>query len=263
MKTILDTIVTHKQKEVEKQKTIVSIRELENSSEFTRSPLSLKEFLLDPNKTGIIAEFKRKSPSKDVINQSANVWEVTQGYTQNGASGLSVLTDSYFFGGSSGDLQAARAANAIPILRKDFVIDEYQVIEAKAMGADVILLIAECLTTREVRDFTSLAQSLGLEVLLELHSAKQLGKIGAPNNLVGINNRDLTTFTVNIERSIELADRLPKETLKIAESGINDPKVVIKMQKAGFQGFLMGEHFMKQQDPGEAFRKFANAIRQS
>lgn len=263
MKTILDTIVAHKKKEVERLRKEKPIGELEKSPLFDRTPYSLREFLLNPEKSGIIAEFKRKSPSKDAINLTAEVKEVTRSYADHGASGLSVLTDSQFFGGGAKDLQQAREVNQIPILRKDFVIDEYQIIEAKALGADVILLIAECLTAAAIKHFTQVAQSLQLEVLVELHSAGQLGKIGTDNKLVGINNRDLTTFHVDIDRSIELADQLPQETVKIAESGINQPEVVIKMRKAGFQGFLMGEHFMKHQDPGLAFRKFAAAIRPS
>ncbi len=260
MKTILDTIVDHKKKEVQILKQEKPVAQLERLPGFERTPYSLRDSLLNPEKTGIIAEFKRKSPSRDRINQTAEVQKVTQAYSENGASGLSVLTDSHFFGGSTKDLQKARENNKIPILRKDFIIDEYQIIEAKAIGADVILLIAECLTREEIKSFTRLAQSLNLEVLLELHTARQLNKIGDDNNMVGINNRDLTTFQVDIDRSIALAGQLPEETLKIAESGIHDPAVVIKMRKAGFRGFLMGEHFMKHPDPGKAFRKFTNAL---
>lgn len=260
MSTILDKIVLHKQKEVLAKKERTSIAKLEKQPAFTKECSSLRDAVLNPQKTGIIAEFKRKSPSKDIINDKAKVDQVTQAYTQNGASGLSVLTDHHFFGGSPEDLQATRKVNAIPILRKDFIIDEYQIIETKAMGADVLLLIAECLTRQTIKSFTQLAQSLGLEVLLELHAPSQLDKIGADNSIIGINNRDLTTFKVDIDRSIELAHQLPKDALKIAESGINDPRVVLKMKKAGFHGFLMGEHFMKEQDPGNAFRKFAQAI---
>ena len=261
MSTILDTIIAHKKTEVEKRKKEISIRQLEKEKLFQRNCYSLRNSILNPQKSGIIAEFKRKSPSRDVINNTADVTTVTKAYTDNGASGLSVLTDTHFFAGTSEDLLQARAANQIPILRKDFIIDDYQIVEAKAIGADVILLIAECLTKEDIKTLTHFAKNLGLEVLLELHSAEQLDKIGAENDIVGINNRDLKTFTVNIDRSIELAHQLPQSTIKIAESGIDNPETVIKMKKAGFQGFLMGEHFMKNDDPGAAFRKFAKKIR--
>src|SRR5699024_5523586 len=193
-------------------KAQVPTKNLETAETFSRRCFSLKESIRNSEKTGIIAEFKRKSPSKDIINGRAKVEEVTEGYTENGASGLSVLTDNYFFAGSSEDLKIARTVNAIPILRKDFVIDEYQIIEAKAMGADVILLIAECLSKEEIARFTRFAKELGLEVLLEMHSDKQLEKISIENDIIGINNRDLTNFTVDIGRSIALSNQLPEKT---------------------------------------------------
>lgn len=245
---------------MEEWKTQISINQLEAAETFSRECFSLKDSIKNPTKTGIIAEFKRKSPSKDIINDTAKVEEVTEGYTENGASGLSVLTDNYFFAGSSEDLKIARTVNAIPILRKDFVIDEYQIIEAKAIGADVILLIAECLTKKEVTDFTRLAKNLGLDVLLEMHSDKQLEKISVDNDIVGINNRDLTTFKVDIDRSIALSHQLPEDVVRIAESGINDVEVIRKMKKAGFDGFLMGEYFMKHANPGKAFKEFVSLL---
>lgn len=260
MKNILDRIVAHKRQEVEKRKSRVSVGKLQESAYFSRSCHSLIKSLKSQEKSGVIAEFKRKSPSKDVINRTAKVEEVTAAYTQYGASGLSVLTDEYFFGGSDLDLQTARKTNKIPILRKDFIIDEYQILEAKAIGADVILLIAECLSAKEVDHFNQFAENLGLEVLLEMHSEQQLDKISSHSRMVGINNRDLTTFQVDIDRSIQLANQLPESLVKIAESGINDPQTLIKMRESGFTGFLMGEHFMKQEHPGEAFRKFVTAI---
>lgn len=261
MSTILDKIIAHKKEEVARTKTQTPVQVLEKSAYFERSCHSLKSFVRNPDKTGIIAEFKRKSPSKDVINDQAEVVSVTQDYTQNGASALSVLTDTSFFGGTDEDLKKARAHNRIPILRKDFIIDEYQIIEAKAIGADVILLICECLNKQEIKYLTRFAHKLGLEVLLEMHTEEQLDKVSSENKIIGINNRNLKTFEVNIDRSIALADKLPETTLKIAESGISDPRVVRKMKKAGFDGFLMGEHFMKQANPGEAFRKFAEQIK--
>ncbi len=261
MRNILDKIVAHKRKEVAEWKAQVSIKTLEAAETFSRTCFSLQESIKNPEKSGIIAEFKRKSPSKDVINDTATVEEVTEAYTENGASGLSVLTDNYFFAGNTEDLEIARTLNAIPILRKDFVIDEYQIIEAKSIGADVILLIAECLSKEEIKRFTHVAKTLGLEVLLEMHSEEQLDKIGAENDMIGINNRDLTTFTVDIDRSIELSRQLPEEALRIAESGIHDPKVILKMKAAGFDGFLMGEHFMKEKKPGEALKRFIDLLK--
>src|SRR3984957_1785939 len=249
---ILDTIIGHKRTEVAAQKAAVSAATLEKSAFFWRTPLSLKAALTDPASTGIIAEFKRRSPSKGVINDKVSVEDVTRGYTKGGAACLSVLTDAPFFGGSYADLVAARF-NAIPILRKEFIIDEYQILEARAIGADVILLIAACLTPVEVRRLAVFARGLGLEVLLEIHSEEELGHICEETELVGINNRDLKTFTVDIERSIRLSRRIPAGKILIAESGINQVQTILQMKEAGFSGFLIGESFMKADDPGAAF----------
>ena len=257
--TILDTIIAHKGKEVADAKAGVSVQALEKSPFFQRPTLSLRAFLADPAKTGIIAEFKRKSPSKGIFLEGADPAVITGAYAEYGASGLSVLTDKNFFGGSSEDLILARH-NAIPILRKDFMIDEYQVTEAKSIGADVILLIAACLTPRRVRELGGFARSLGLEVLLELHTEEELGHVCPEVDLVGINNRDLKTFSVDIDRSKRLADRLPKELPKIAESGISDALTIKDMRAHGFSGFLIGETFMKEKDPGAAFRDFVQQL---
>lgn len=256
---ILDTIIAHKTKEVAERKARVSQSDLEKQPLFSRPVLSLKQFLLDDSKTGIIAEFKRRSPSKGIINGEADVVAVTGAYARHGASGLSVLTDSEFFGGSTEDLLKARINN-IPILRKDFMIDEYQVTEAKAMGADVILLIAACLTPAAVRRLAAFANSLGLEVLLELHDEAELAHICEETVLVGINNRNLKTFTVDIDRSLRMAEKLPAGKVKIAESGISDPANIRLFREHGFRGFLVGENFMKAKDPGAAFADFAAAV---
>lgn len=261
MKNILTEIVGHKLTEVAARKQLRNTAELEQAPLFKRTPLSLSSFLQDPAKTGIIAEFKRRSPSKGIINDKVTVQEVTTAYTRYGASGLSVLTDEKYFGGTADDLQQARALNNIPILRKDFVVDEYQILEAKAIGADVILLIAECLTAEEVARLAKFAADLGLEVLLEVHNGSQLEKVSDHVQLVGVNNRDLTTFNVDFNRSCELAPRIPAGKIKVAESGINDPAAIVTLQQAGFQGFLIGEYFMKQEDPGRAFESFVNNIR--
>jgi indole-3-glycerol phosphate synthase len=257
---ILETIIAHKKMEVAKAKATVPEAMLMQSQFFNRPVFSLKQFLLDQTKTGIIAEFKRQSPSKGIINNTASVVEVTTAYTQHGASCLSVLTDNYFFGGSTGDLIKARVNN-IPILRKDFMIDEYQVTEARAMGADVILLIAACLTPERVKELASFAQSLHLEVLLEIHSEQELQHICAATEIVGVNNRDLKTFTVDINRSIELSKKIPADKIKIAESGINDIETISIFKNAGFKGFLIGENFMKQPDPTIAFAEFVHQLK--
>ncbi|GEP89967.1 indole-3-glycerol phosphate synthase [Chitinophaga terrae (ex Kim and Jung 2007)] len=260
MKNILAEIVAHKKIEVAARKEERSEEVLRQSSAFNRQPFSLREFLQRPDKTGIIAEFKRRSPSKGLINGEATVEAVTGAYCRYGASGLSVLTDEQYFGGSSADLIAARSINQIPILRKDFVIDEYQILEAKAIGADVILLIAECLEAAEVARLAKFADSLGLEVLLEVHSEPQLEKITAHTHLVGVNNRDLITFKVDFNRSCELAPKIPADKVKVAESGISDPAAIVTLKQAGFQGFLIGECFMKESDPAYAFEQFVTTL---
>lgn len=260
MKNILTEIVAHKHTEVAARKQQRSVEELEQVSWFKRTPLSLAQFLRDPGKTGIIAEFKRRSPSKGVINGDVTVQDVTTAYTRYGASGLSVLTDEKYFGGSSDDLQQARALNNIPILRKDFIIDEYQILEAKAIGADVILLIAECLSKQEVAQLAAFANNLGLEVLLEVHSGDQLDKVTDHIQLVGVNNRDLTTFKVDFNRSCELAPQIPASKCKVAESGISNTDAIVTLKQAGFQGFLIGEHFMKQENPPRAFEHFVTEL---
>ncbi len=256
---ILDTIIEHKRKEVAERKRATPTTVLEESQFFSREVLSLRSYLTDPAKTGIIAEFKRRSPSKGVINDRVTVEAVTRGYAAAGASCLSVLTDEKFFGGTAEDLRQARINN-IPILRKDFMIDEYQIIEARAMGADVILLIAACLSPAEVRRLARFAESLGLEVLLEIHNEEELDHICDETLLVGVNNRDLKTFTVDVERSIRLSKKTPSGKLLIAESGINEVATILHMKKAGFQGFLVGEHFMKEKDPGAAFGAFVHQL---
>ena len=258
---ILEKIIAHKEIEVAKRKVEVPVGLLEQRPFFQRKTLSLQQSLLDRSKTGIIAEFKRRSPSKGNINEGANVEEVTRTYMQAGAAGISVLTDTEFFGALKGDFEVARQLN-IPILRKDFMIDEYQVTEAKAMGADVILLIAACLTPARVKQLANFARSLDLEVLLELHGEDEMDHICDEISMVGINNRDLKTFTVDISRSIAMAGQLKDQKILIAESGINDIETIILLQQNGFSGFLIGEHFMKQPDPTIAFVQFVQQLKQ-
>ena len=257
---ILDKIIAHKREEVEVRKTVVPEEELMQTTYFTTKCLSLKENLLQENATGIIAEFKRKSPSKGFINQHANVLQVTSGYTKFGASGLSVLTDHEFFGGSTEDLAIARA-NEIPILRKDFIIDPYQIMASKAMGADVILLIAACLSVEQVKALSAFAKQTGLEVLLELHEEDELDRICETVDMVGINNRSLKTFEVDIDRSLRLSKLIPSDKIKIAESGISEPATIKTFRDAGYKGFLIGENFMKEPRPEKAFEQFVKNIK--
>ena len=211
-------------------------------------------------KSGIIAEFKRKSPSKGLINGEADVLEVTKSYENFGASGISVLTDSDFFGGNVQDVLTIRNEIKIPLLRKDFMIDEYQFYEAKSIGADVILLIAACLSPSQVKDFTCLSHELGMEVLLEIHTESELTHFNKDIDLVGINNRNLKDFKVDLQHSVHLKNFLPKETLSLAESGIYSVEDFRFLKEKGFDGFLMGEYFMKNQNPGKAFEEFVNNL---
>jgi indole-3-glycerol phosphate synthase len=257
---ILEQIVAHKRGEVAQRKKEVPVAALEKHGLFKKLPYSLKQFLKAENKTGIIAEFKRASPSKGTINNLASVEAVTAAYAAHGASGISVLTDEHFFNGTLNDLLLA-TENEIPVLRKDFMIDAYQMVEAKAYGASVVLLIAACLSPAEVKTLTAAAKNLGLEVLLELHDETELDHVCDGVDLVGINNRNLKTFSVDLEQSIRLAEKINKSFLKIAESGISNPDNIRYLQQHGFDGFLIGEHFMKQSDPGAAFRDFGTELK--
>ena len=257
--SILDTIIARKFEEVAERKLKVPISELENSIHFSKQIISLKQSILDPQRTGIIAEFKRKSPSKGIINNTADVVKVTNAYAEFGASGLSVLTDTEFFGGFTEDVIKARI-NPLPILRKDFIVDEYQILEAKAMGAGVILLIASCLTPLRVKELATFAKSLKLEILLELHHSNELNHINEHIEIVGINNRNLNTFEVDIENSIRMAEKLGNAFVKVAESGIKSPEDVIRFKQYGFDGFLIGENFMKNTNPSSAFQSFVTTL---
>ena len=261
--TILDKINAHKALEVAAAKAQVSVQELEKSSLFPRKTNSLVANLLSETSTGIIAEHKRKSPSKGIINNSLSVEEITQGYAQAGAVCLSVLTDFEFFGGTKDDLLKARAANpTTPILRKDFMIDEYQIYEAKAWGADVILLIAACLSPAEIESFSKKAHELGLEVLLEIHDQAELDRSPLENvDVVGVNNRNLKNFAENnVNASLVLANKIPASVLKISESCISQPETIRLLQSVGYKGFLMGETFMKETNPGFALRDFLENV---
>ncbi len=258
--TILDEIVANKRLELDIARERTPIRVLENRKIFDRRILRMSDFIVDPYKTGIIAEFKRKSPSRGVINKDATIEEVTTGYFRSGASALSILTDQTYFGGSESDLVRARELNSIPILRKDFILDEYQIVEARSMGADAILLIAAILSPKEVLHLARFARSLEMQVLLELHGRQELDRLCEFVDMAGINNRDLKTFEVDMEVSLELAGELPSEFVRISESGITSPLVIKKLKNAGFQGFLIGENFMRAPDPVLAFSDFVKLI---
>lgn len=256
---ILAKIIETKLGEVADRKKQITIAQLEAMPLFEKQTYSLKASLMNPSKTGIIAEFKRQSPSKGIINHIAAVAEVTSAYAKYGASGISVLTDALYFGGSLDDLSIA-IQNPIPVLRKEFIIDEFQIVEAKAYGASVILLIAACLQPEQTKKLAVLAKNLGMEILLELHDHTELGHICDEVDLVGINNRSLKSFEVNIEHSLQLKNALPKGKLSIAESGIYDLATFQLLKKEGFDGFLMGEYFMKQENPAKAFEEFSHQI---
>ncbi|RNI27898.1 indole-3-glycerol phosphate synthase TrpC [Rufibacter immobilis] len=260
--TILDNIIAHKRQEVAERKALVPTAALERSLYFNSQPVSLRKYVQRPDLTGIIAEYKRKSPSKGTINAYAPVERTSIGYMQAGASALSVLTDANFFGGKNEDLTTARKFNFCPILRKDFVVEEYQILEAKSIGADAILLIAAVLSKEEVSTLAQFAHSLGLEVLLEVHDREELERTLTPHvDLVGVNNRNLHDFTVSLQTSIELAGYIPNEFVKVSESGLSEAQSILELQQHGFEGFLIGETFMRQSRPEKACAAFVEELK--
>ena len=259
---ILSKIVADKKVEVIQKKKLLPISYLETSPLFDRRCNSLVK-KIKINDLGIIAEFKRRSPSKRDINSSLSVSNVAKEYEDAGVSGMSVLTDGKYFSGSLEDLILSRSIISLPLLRKDFVIDEYQIIEAKANGADVILLIAAILTRNEIKNFSSLANNLGLEVLLEVHNLEEIQKSIMPTiDLFGVNNRNLKTFEVSLETSRSLAEKIPDQFLKVSESGISDPNSIKELIEFGYKGFLIGENFMKSDHPGNTAKDFIKKITQ-
>ncbi len=257
---ILDKIVIDKRKEVALRKAIIPVSQLEASVLFNKSTASLAKALRN-SKSGIIAEHKRRSPSKSVINNSLSTPDVATGYENAGVCGMSVLTDGKYFGGSLDDLLAARASVQMPLLRKEFIIDSYQIIEAKAYGADVILLIAAILTKEEIKTFSELAKSLQLDVLLEVHNEEELHKSIMPSlDMLGVNNRNLKTFEVSLETSKKLSTLIPDDFVKVSESGISTINAIKELQPYGYQGFLIGENFMKTDNPGESATAFIKSL---
>ncbi|THD66394.1 indole-3-glycerol phosphate synthase TrpC [Robertkochia marina] len=261
--SILSKIIYDKQVEVALKKQLISESELRAAAMFKRSGISLSARLRNSD-TGIIAEHKRRSPSKAVINQSLSLSEVAKGYEKAGACGMSVLTEGKYFGGSLEDLQLARASVNLPLLRKDFISDPYQLLEAKAHGADVILLIAAALSPGHTKELALQANDLGLEVLLEVHTAAELDShLNDYCHMVGVNNRNLKTFEVSVETSKSLAEVIPDSFVKVSESGISDEKTITALRPYGFRGFLVGEHFMRTEDPGQTARQFINSLKQT
>lgn len=257
---ILKQIYHHKKEEVEHRKASVPVKTLENEPTFRRSGFSLAEHIQYQAKPGIIAEFKTRSPSLGIINAHADVSKITRGYMEAGASALSILTDGHFFGGSLKNLQMARQLNRCPILQKDFILDTYQIAEAKACGADAILLIASMLTKDHIDELSAFATNLGMESLLEIHSHEELDKINHQVQLVGINNRNLNNFKVDTKNAIQLLSEIPDRFVKIAESGIQNPQQASQLLSSGFNGLLIGSHFMKQAEPEKACKQFIDQL---
>ena len=258
MKDILVEITDAMRIQVANDKKSIPESALRDTPLFNRQAYSFTQSI--SAKSGVIAEFKRRSPSKGSINATTDVVGITKGYEIAGASAVSILTNAPYFGGCNQYVTEARKNLTIPILRKEFIVDPYQIIEAKAIGADLILLIAECLTSSQIAEFTDIAHSVGLQVLMELHHENQVDKIIPSLDAVGINNRDLSTFKVDIEQSISLARSLPSALIKIAESGLSDSATATRMKAQGFDGFLVGEQFMKQKDPALACKDFIKNI---
>lgn len=253
---ILDKITADKRKEVDLKKSLIPINQLEQSILFERQTISLTERLKN-SASGIIAEHKRRSPSKATINQNLNVQDVAKGYENAGVCGMSVLTDGKYFGGSLDDLILARASSNLPLLRKEFIIDQYQIIEAKAYGADVILLIAAILSKEEIKQFSTLAKQLNLDVLLEVHNEEELHKSIMPSiDMLGVNNRNLKTFEVSLDTSKTLSEMIPNDFVKVSESGISTVEAIKDLKQFGYKGFLIGENFMKTDNPGESVTQF-------
>lgn len=260
--TILDRINEFKKLEVARRQALTSLDQLKDSAGYQRSRTSLSQSILSNEHYGIIAEFKRKSPSQDDINLSADPEAVTRGYQDAGAAGISCLTDTQFFGAHPTDIDRVRQAVTLPVIRKDFMVDRYQLHEARAMGADAILLIAASLSAGQIDEMAAEANELGLEVLCEVHNEEEVAKVSPHVNIVGVNNRNLKDFSVSIGNSIRLAELLPKDVLKISESGIEDPQSIAKLRTHGFKGFLIGTYFMREQDPGLACAKFIQRVRE-
>ncbi len=257
---ILEKIVETRRKDLSLQKEVLPVEKLVKEINYERDILSLPDFLRDKSRSGIIAEFKRRSPSRGVINETASLDEVVSGYCRNGVSAVSVLTEPVFFGGSNDDLRSAGKHCDVPLLRKDFIIDPWQLYEARALGADAVLLIAAVLGKKMVAELSETASLLGLKVLLEVHSERELDTISPFIDVIGVNNRDLETFRVDTDLSLKLAPYLPPDLARISESGIESAEVIKSLRAAGYDGFLIGDYFMRQSDPAEALKRLTGLI---
>lgn len=260
---ILEIIVAAKKKEIGPFKEKSPVERFEREGFFWEiNNRSLVQSLLTPGSTGIIAEFKRKSPSKGWFKtKELEVEPVVAAYNKS-AAGISVLTDNEFFGGDLDDLIQTKVVTDIPVLRKDFIVDKWQIAESKAFGADVILLIAACLTPAQVKEFAGYAKSIGLESILEVHNDAELGHYCDEVSMIGVNNRNLKTFEVDINTSLQLIEKIPAGKPAIAESGIGSANAIVTLRSAGFKGFLIGETFMKEEHPGLAYETFVNNLKQ-
>lgn len=261
MKDILEEIIAHKQFEIEQQKAAISEELLINNCNEPMPRVSMRAALAS-SPYGIIAEFKRRSPSKGWIKENAQADIIPPAYEAAGASALSILTDEKFFGGTLKDIRSARPRVQLPILRKDFIIDEYQLYQARIVGADAILLIAAALKKEQCKALAAKAHELELEVLLEIHSEQELEYVDENIDMVGVNNRNLGTFHTDVENSFRLAEKLPADMLLVSESGISNPETVKQLRAAGFRGFLIGENFMKTPDPGAALQAFIKDLQE-
>ena len=260
MKDILQEIIENKKEEIARRKEVFSIDLLEsNCEEFDRKSLSMSNSIRE-SQSGIISEFKRRSPSKGWINEKADLLQITKDYQLNGASALSILTDNKYFGGKLEDIKAVRDSINIPILRKEFMIDEYQLFQAKLIGADAVLLIAAALEKKRFMELSDMAHQLGMEVLLEIHSEKEMEYIDDKVEMIGVNNRNLGTFVTDVKNSVAMVEKLPKDRVLISESGISSPSTIKMLKEKGFNGFLIGECFMREENPGDAFAKFIKEL---
>ena len=258
---MLHEIIENTKKQVARNKELFPIKLLESSIYFNSKCVSFSHYITKKDKSGIIAEFKRKSPSKGVINRYADVMQTTIGYMQAGASALSVLTENNYFMGKNEDLIIARNANYCPILRKDFIVDEYQVVETKSIGADAMLLIAACLEKKQLQKLYQLARFLGMEVLFEIHSIEELEKLPGDDLIIGVNNRNLKTMEVNIQASIDVAKEFSSKFILVSESGLKTVDEIKILKSLGYSGFLIGENFMKTPDPAYALKQFVNDLK--
>lgn len=262
MKDILSNIIQEKIKEIKQQQSVLSSKQLEENLDITPLRRSMKEALRQSS-TGIIAEFKRRSPSKGWINETADPQLIVPAYERAGAAACSILTDPSFFGGSLSDIRRARDLVNLPILQKDFIIDEYQLYQSKIIGADAILLIASALDKKSCAQLAQKAHELNLEVLLELHDEKEIDYITPHVDMIGVNNRHLGSFHTDVDQSFRLIELLPKDAILVSESGLSETETLIKLRQVGYHGFLMGEHFMRQADPGVALQQFIAQIKAS